>query len=375
MKTASVLLVLVLALASLAHVGLVTKSAAAVSRVSSITLQSGENNLASAVIDATGQYVYFGTCSGPPYTNLGKVVKIRVGVVGFGLSLSNSGGITVAQGSSSSNTITVTLLSGTIQTVSLTASGLPSGASASFSPSSGNPTFTSTCTISTSSSTPAGSYTITVTGTLGDLSGTTTFTLAVNPPFGQTITTIFTDTSYTLDFMMTGNIYDDSGMLGIYTHRSPPKILFPKTDMSRVLSTGQPTWSGYTHLVTVGGRNANPTTRYFEDNGLAPLKCEWNSTHLRIIRGSEVKLNVPFSSLGSTNDYFTMQIIVDGTHKVVTLWGITQYGTFASGVYFDGIYPNLTTLAQGWYIIRWQDLNGNGIPDYPTEFTIHASGN
>jgi len=108
----------------------------------------------------------------------------------FDFSLSSSGGITVTQGGSGSNTITVTLISGTIQTVSLTVSGLLTDATASFNPPSGNPTFTSTCTISTSMSTPTGSYTITVTGTGGGLTRTTTFTLAVNPPFGQTITTI-----------------------------------------------------------------------------------------------------------------------------------------------------------------------------------------
>ncbi len=58
---------------------------------------------------------------------------------------------------------------------------------------------------------------------------------------------------------------------------------------------------------------------------------------------------------------------------VIILWGITQYGTYASGLYFDGVFYNLASLTQAWYIIRWQDLNGNGIPDYPTEFTAVAS--
>jgi len=102
---------------------------------------------------------------------------------GFDFSLSNSGGITVTQGGSGSNTIYVNLVSGTTQSVSLSCtSGLPSGASCSFNPASGNPTFTSTLTISTSSSTPAGSYTITVTGSGGGKTRTTQFTLTVNAP-------------------------------------------------------------------------------------------------------------------------------------------------------------------------------------------------
>jgi len=154
----------------------------------------------------------------------------------------------------------------------------------------------------------------------------------------------------------------------------PPRILFPKTDTGKALSTGQPTWSGYTHLVTVGGRIANPTTKYCEDNGLAPLRVAANATHCLFMKGVTVQYGVRMPSLSATNDYFVMQIVVDGSHMIIIHWGIQQYGTYASGVYFDGVYPTLSTLTQGWYIIRWQDLNGNGFPDYPTEFAVVASG-
>ena len=100
----------------------------------------------------------------------------------FDFSLSNSGGITVTQGSSGSNTITASLLSGSTQPVTLSCtSGLPSGASCSFNPSSDSPTFSSTLTISTTSSTPTGSYPITVNGSPSALAPTQ-FTLTVNPP-------------------------------------------------------------------------------------------------------------------------------------------------------------------------------------------------
>lgn len=208
-------------------------------------------------------------------------------------------------------------------------------------------------------------------------------TVAMNPRSGFTnevaiaasnfLTTVFTNTSCTLGFMLTGNIYDDSGMGFIYAHRSPPKLIFPKTDTSKVSPTGQPTWSGYTHLVTVGGRNANPTTRYYEDNGLALLRAVVNlNGTISIMRGSNATLNVALSSVTQSNDYFTLQVFAEGTHKVIVVWGITEYGTYASGIYFDGIF--LSTLAQGWYIVRWQDLNGNGIPDYAGEFSVVASG-
>ena len=102
---------------------------------------------------------------------------------GFDFSLSNSDGITVAPGASGSNTITVTLISGTPQTVTLSAgigtTGIAFAFIVSFNPGSGNPKFTSTCMITTSSSVLPGSYPITVIGTGGGLTRTTSFTLTI----------------------------------------------------------------------------------------------------------------------------------------------------------------------------------------------------
>ncbi len=109
----------------------------------------------------------------------------------FDFSLSNSGGITVTQAGSGMNTITATLVSGTTQSVSLSCSGLPTGASCSFGTNPVTPTGSSTLTVSTTGSTPTGSSAITVTGTVGTLSHTTSFTLTVNappPPFDFSLT-------------------------------------------------------------------------------------------------------------------------------------------------------------------------------------------
>jgi hypothetical protein len=105
----------------------------------------------------------------------------------FDFSLTNGGNKSVAQGQAITNTITTTLISGTSQGVAFSASGLPSGATASFSSANCNPTCSSTLTISTTGSTPAGTYTITATGTGGGVTKTTNFSLGVNSP---TVTTV-----------------------------------------------------------------------------------------------------------------------------------------------------------------------------------------
>ena len=91
---------------------------------------------------------------------------------------------TVAQGGSTSYTATVTALNGFTGTVTFSASGLPSGANASFNPPSVTASGSSTMNVTTSSSTPTGTYTLTITGTSGTLVHTATVTLVVTAATG-----------------------------------------------------------------------------------------------------------------------------------------------------------------------------------------------
>ena len=84
----------------------------------------------------------------------------------------------VAQGSNSSMTIRLISVAGYSHQVTLSITGLPPGATATFKPPSGTPTFTTTLEVHASKSTPPGSYTTIVTATGAD--GTTkNFTLTL----------------------------------------------------------------------------------------------------------------------------------------------------------------------------------------------------
>jgi len=85
--------------------------------------------------------------------------------------------LTITQGASGASTITVNPLSGFNGSVSLSASGLPSGVTPSFSPAS--TTNTSTLTITASSTATTGTVTVTVTGTSGTLTKATTVSLTI----------------------------------------------------------------------------------------------------------------------------------------------------------------------------------------------------
>jgi hypothetical protein len=94
----------------------------------------------------------------------------------FSLSASPSS-VSVVQGSNGPSTITVNPLNGFSGSVSLSASGLPAGVTATFNPTS--TTGSSTLTFTASSTATVGTSTVTITGTSGALTHTTTISLTV----------------------------------------------------------------------------------------------------------------------------------------------------------------------------------------------------
>jgi hypothetical protein len=112
------------------------------------------------------------------------VVNIAAGA-GFSLSASPSS-VSVAQGASATSTISVVPNGGFSGSVTLSASGLPSGVTAAFSP---NPTTTtSTVTFTASANAVAGTSTVTITGVSGSITQTTTVTLTVTSSSGPAVT-------------------------------------------------------------------------------------------------------------------------------------------------------------------------------------------
>ena len=97
----------------------------------------------------------------------------------FSISASPASNST-SPGSSTNYTVSVAASGGFNSAVSLSVSGLPSGASANFNPASVTSSGSSTMTVSTTSSTALGSYPLTITATSGSLVHTTSVTLVVS---------------------------------------------------------------------------------------------------------------------------------------------------------------------------------------------------
>src|SRR5271157_2562078 len=91
------------------------------------------------------------------------------------------GGLSVLQGNQGTSTITTTISGGFNSAINLSASGMPSGTTVNFNPSTlpAPGAGSSTMTITVGNSTPVGSYPITVTGNGGSIQQNTTVTLTV----------------------------------------------------------------------------------------------------------------------------------------------------------------------------------------------------
>jgi hypothetical protein len=103
----------------------------------------------------------------------------------FSMALFPTSG-TIAAPGSVTTTVSTGRTAGTAQSISLSASGLPTGVTASFSAPSVTPATSSTMTLTVASGTTPGTYPITVTGT-GTTTHTATFTLTVTGAAGTSI--------------------------------------------------------------------------------------------------------------------------------------------------------------------------------------------
>src|SRR5207302_973481 len=116
--------------------------------------------------------------SDPTYTLYDDVSTTAPPPPDFSIS-ANPTSVSVVQGSSGTSTISTAVVSPPAQTVGLSASGLPAGASASFNPTSVTAGGSSTLTLMTAATTPTGTYPITVTGTAGSVTHSTTVNLTI----------------------------------------------------------------------------------------------------------------------------------------------------------------------------------------------------
>jgi kumamolisin len=188
--------------------------------------------------------------------------------------------VSVVQGNSGSSTITSTVVDGFSSAVALTASGLPTGVTATFSPTSITGSGTSSLTLAVASTTATGTYTITVTGTGGGITQTATVSLTVTSNVAAGFTLTASPTSLSVTQRTSGSValttavsgsFDSAIALSASGEGSGVTVSFSKTSIaapgsgtstmtlkaSRSATTGtftvtvKATGGGITHIVPI----------------------------------------------------------------------------------------------------------------------------
>ena len=141
---------------------------------------SGSSTLTVTTTSNTAPGTYTLTIKGTS-GSLTQTTTVTLVVTGANFTLSATPEIqSINKGSSATYTVTTTVMSGFNGVVNLTLSALPSGATGTFRPTSITGAGSSTLTVTTTTSTPVGDYSLSITGTSGNLVQTTPIDLQVN---------------------------------------------------------------------------------------------------------------------------------------------------------------------------------------------------
>jgi uncharacterized membrane protein len=236
--------------------------------------------------------------------------------------------LSVQQGNQGTSTITTAISGGFNGAISLSASGMPSGTTVSFNPSTipAPGSGSSTMTITVGASTPTGTYPITVTGSGGGLQQNTTVTLTVTSSSGWGIG---------FDFRNTSTFVTD-----------------PPGDTYVLSTTAFPsTFDG----VTFGWASISPVQARDRSTGVDPRLAGINY----VSNGSPATFYVMLPSAGKYN--LSLALGDDGYEQCVTqcqiqfLDGSTVLATVTGGPTYAGYFYDAT--GKNWSAAAWPASN------------------
>ena len=257
--------------------GLPTGVSAAFSPASLAAPGSGTSTLTLAASSSApvGSYAVTVTGVGGGVTQTVSLTLAVTAGTGTGFSLAaNPTSVAAAPGSSTTSIITSTLTGGFNSAVALAASGLPSGVTASFSPSSiaAPGSGTSTLTLTASSSAAAGTYAVTVTGTGGGATETAIVSFTVSAGSGATFTLASSPSSVsvvqggsgtstitsTISGGFNGSImFSDSGLpAGVTASFAPATIAAPGSGSTTLTLTASSSAAAGSYTVNIIGTGA-----------------------------------------------------------------------------------------------------------------------
>ena len=266
------------------------------------------------------------------HTTTVSLTVTQAGTPDFSLT-ATPGSVTVGQGSTGTSSIGVVPVNGFSGSVTLSATGLPSGVTAAFNP---NPTTsTSTLTFTASATATTGTSTVTITGVSGSLTHTTSVSLTITASGGGTIT--LTPTSLTFSKILVGGTSGAKTVTVKNTGGSAVSITNiavsgdfalvaapPKTACGSTLAAGASCIVKVSFKPTQGGTRTG--TLSITDNAPgSPQTASLTGTGVALAV-SPTALNFGPVPVGSTSGTFNVTITNDSSSSV-TINSITETGT------------------------------------------------
>ncbi|MGA7830772.1 MAG: cellulose binding domain-containing protein [Terracidiphilus sp.] len=283
---------------------------------------------------------------------------------------SSASSLSIAQGKSATDTITITDVNGFAGNVTLTASGLyglPGGVTASFSP---NPaTGTSVLTLAASSSAVAGSYTINITGTSGTLTSSASIGLTVNTAGSFTLapspaTLQILPGSTATDTIAITDVSPFSGTVLLTASGLPNGVTAAfntnsasLTGVLTLTATSTATAGSYNITVTGSSGTLIETTNIALTVAASPLQIVWVSP-AAAIAGSSMTIMPAGIGMSVGSSQGTGQVYFGTTAATVTAW------------VDDAIVVTVPSLAPGTYNVT---VAMGGVTSNPLPFTITAT--
>ncbi|QEE30737.1 DUF1349 domain-containing protein [Terriglobus albidus] len=329
--------------------GLPTGATASLSPTSVSGSGSSTLSVTTATTTPAGTYTLTITGTNGTVTHTGTVTLIVQGPADFSISASPSSR-TVTQGSNATYTTSISAVNGFTGTTSLSVSGLPTGASASFSPTSVAGSGSSTLTVSTATTTPVGTYTLTITGASGTLTHSATVTLAVQgpadfsisaTPSSQTVTqgngTTYTTTIGALNGFADTVSLSVSGLPTGATGSFSPTSVTGSGSSTLTVSTTTATPAGtYTLTITgVDGSLSHSATVTLVVNTATGLPTGWTDQDIGSVSlagsasysGGTYTVTGSGSSITGTADQFNYAYQTAGTSYTITARVVSMTNT------------------------------------------------
>ncbi len=294
----------------------------------------------------------------------------------FNLTVSPASQV-VTQGNSTTYTVTVTPSNGFNGVVTFGASGLPTGASASFNPASVTGSGSSVMTVTTSPATPAAPATLTVTGTSGSLqhSGQVTlnvwasgadFALAASPPAATVVRG--DEVYYTVTVTPVSGFYGTVGFgvsglpSGATASFSPPTVNGSGTTEMRVTAGGSTPLGSYPLTITgTSGTLSHTVQVALQVSSCYPDFALSATLSATVVRGAtarycvvvmsscgfagDVALSVSGLPAGTTASFAPPVVSLDGYGGEYSTMTIVTSGSTPAGTY--GLTVTGTSQTQG----------------------------